>query len=365
MSTFGNAHEEVVLREIEVFRYRLPFTRPTRLGDSVADHRDGICIRASDGEAYGWGDAAPLPGFSAESPEMVAQSLLELRRRLPLQAASAFRDLESPSARFALDTALRELVARGRGEESLLPTEARRRNRLEVASLVDDQPAPRPEELRLKSRVVKVKVGAADWQDDARRVLELRAVGGTATRIRLDANRRWSVEQAVGFMHEIADAQVEFIEEPVGSPATLQALADGGIPIALDETLHELARGCSDEAVVVDRVLERIPFASVLVVKPAILGRWRFTLELIDSAERAGLRTVLSSSYESGIGLRAISAIAAAGASDEAVGFDTYGRLSRDLLIPPLRLDSNGIDVEDACSLRREVDVSLLESLSE
>ena len=50
----------------QLFRYRLPLRRPLRLpaGDDLTV-REGIlfCVTAADGYV-GWGDAAPLPGWS-------------------------------------------------------------------------------------------------------------------------------------------------------------------------------------------------------------------------------------------------------------------------------------------------------------
>jgi O-succinylbenzoate synthase len=107
-------------------------------------------------------------------------------------------------------------------------------------------------------------------------------------------------------------------------------------------------------------VRERAPGARVLVIKPALFGSWDFTQTVAAAAVQDGLRVVFGGAYESGVGVRAGLAIAALAAPDEAVGFDSYNRLERDLLRPPLELDRPTIDLRDAFRLDREVTSEML-----
>ena len=58
--------------------------------------------------------------------------------------------------------------------------------------------------------------------------------------LRLDANRAWSLSDALEFAHGIAGVQIEYLEEPLQNPAALPAFHEhSGLSVALDETLLE------------------------------------------------------------------------------------------------------------------------------
>ena len=63
------------------FRYRLPLAEPLTLAGRVIHEREGALVRIdSDSGASGWGDVAPLPGFSRESLEDAETELAALGR---------------------------------------------------------------------------------------------------------------------------------------------------------------------------------------------------------------------------------------------------------------------------------------------
>ena len=67
------------LASYDLYRYRLPFSRPLTLGDLALHHREGLLLRLSGDEgSEGWGEAAPLPGFSVESQGEAASKLRRL-----------------------------------------------------------------------------------------------------------------------------------------------------------------------------------------------------------------------------------------------------------------------------------------------
>lgn len=61
--------------------------------------------------------------------------------------------------------------------------------------------------------LIKLKVGA-DVEDDVRRLAVARAAVGPDVRIAIDANQRWSVPEAIGWLARLAEFDPWFIEEP-------------------------------------------------------------------------------------------------------------------------------------------------------
>ena len=64
---------------IAVLRYRVPLAAPINLGPRTISKRDGVLVRVETEQgAVGWGDVAPLPGFSAESLTEAIDALLDV-----------------------------------------------------------------------------------------------------------------------------------------------------------------------------------------------------------------------------------------------------------------------------------------------
>ena len=128
IGTTADSPDAATLSQCRIFRYRLPLAAPLRLAGQVIHERAGILVRIdSDSGVSGWGDAAPLPGFSRETVEKTEAELTAWAARL---RGTAFDprgdDLESrlgvgpadavsPSVRFALETALASLSRRLEG----------------------------------------------------------------------------------------------------------------------------------------------------------------------------------------------------------------------------------------------------------
>ncbi|OZF52685.1 enolase C-terminal domain-like protein [Rhodococcus sp. 14-1411-2a] len=62
-------------------------------------------------------------------------------------------------------------------------------------------------------RTIKIKVGI-DKEDDVRRVKVAREAVGPSTRLAVDANQRWGVDEAVDWMSALAPYDIAWIEEP-------------------------------------------------------------------------------------------------------------------------------------------------------
>ena len=180
---------------------------------------------------------------------------------------------------------------------------------------------------------LKIKVGPErDWKELRDRVVAVRAAVGPAVRLRLDANGAWDVRTARERIAGVAPFGIEFVEQPVPArdPRDLAAVRKGSlVPIAADESVasFEAARG-----------LLRAGAADVLVVKPARVGGPLAAWDIAALAAAEGVPVVISTLFETGVGLGAALAVAAAlpsiapGMKDYAHGLATADLLESDLL---------------------------------
>lgn len=107
----------------------------------------------------------------------------------------------------------------------------------------DDELAAQVERLVVAgASAVKVKVGAPrTLADDVRRVARVRSILGPRRRLMIDANQRWSAEQARRAIDDLARFEPSWIEEPVAVDdfAALESVATTTtVPIATGENFH-------------------------------------------------------------------------------------------------------------------------------
>jgi o-succinylbenzoate synthase len=360
----------VKLAGFRLYRYDLPLSKPLALGRVVLRHREGLLLELTGtGGAVGWGEASPLPGVSRESLGEVAGQLRELAssmvgREIPedrIDPDGNFgRELDAmdlaPSVRFGFELALWDLCATARGKALAELVVSHPRATVPVSALISGSPDRALQEARwIRSagyEAVKLKVGGRAVEEDVELVGALNEVLGDAVSLRLDANRQWSPEEAERFARRTTSLSLEYVEEPLADPALLPTFAgDYDVPVALDESLA----GMEPEA------LRDHGYIRAVVLKPTLLGGISRTLRFADLASRLGMRPVISSAYETGVGMAALVALAA-GVGDEEVsaGLYTYRRLSEDVLRPPLDLPAPRVDVFAMAGTRREIERRLL-----
>jgi o-succinylbenzoate synthase len=331
----------------ELTRVRLRLRTPIAVSRGPIESREGVVLAlCAESALVGYGEALPLVGFSEESPEAVFETLLGLARVLigrEIEELDALLDLveelapEAPAARAAVDVALFDLAARaqGVGVAALLAHPERPRAQVEVNALVYGE---RPESVARQAsaavakgyRTVKLKVAALAFELDEARVAALREAVGSEVRVRLDANGGWKEREAEEAIARLAPYRIELLEQPVeardlGGLARLSAKSP--ISIAADEAL---AGGYA-----VDEIFAR-DAASVLVLKPAVLGGLRASQRIAARARAAGWGVVVTSALDSALGLAAALQLAAALPGPHlAAGLATGALLEQDLAEAP------------------------------
>jgi O-succinylbenzoate synthase len=359
------------LASFDLYRFSLPLRGPLVLGGMTLHRREGVLLRLSgDDGSEGWGESAPLPGFSAESLD---QAIVQLRRLAGSligreetddwtdRNGTFGRKLEliapAPSARFGLELALWNLRAAS-SEKSLPELFAEQpRARVPVTGLLSGSWEEVVEGAqRMKKagyEAMKLKVGARTVAEDARLVRKLVEEPGNSISLRLDANRAWDYERAARFLG--GAPRFEYLEEPLADPALLpQLVREFGVPVALDESLV----GMEPE------VLYGHSYARAVVLKPTLLGGISNTLRMVQQALRLGMMPVVSSAYESGVGTAALVALAAGiGGRPVPAGLDTYRALADDVLDTPLGLPASSVDVGETAVASRAVDMDRLQAI--
>jgi O-succinylbenzoate synthase len=301
---------------MQVFEYALPLARPLALaGREALTERCGILLH--DPETGGWGEAAPLPGFSRESLQSVREAV----------RGEEWEHPDCPSLRFALQCVRSDWSP---------PREEVRCNGLWI-------PAAEPvsEVVRRlrdwREPVLKVKPGARPDLEALRQLTALRP----DVRFRIDGNRQWTVPQSLEVAEALPQETLEYMEEPLQDPGDYGALwSRSPVPVALDESL--LKSGGEE--------LATRPEVVALVLKPTLLGGKNDWRPWMNAAESGGKTLVWSSCFESGVGLWHLARLAAGGA---AAGLDTGAWFREDVVTPLARVRNGRIPIARSLQVER------------
>lgn len=264
-----------------------------------------------DSETVGIGAAAPSAYYdeSADSVESVVPDLLDtIEGENPTRLQTHEQRLrecapDDAAARTAVSIALHDLVAKA-SEEPLYQRLGLAPERAPATSytVAIDSPAgmaSRAQQIRQSGYpILKVKLGS---DDDRARIDAIRTVAPRA-RIRVDANGDWTVEEAIEKVGWLANAGVEFVEQPVPGDdiAGLQEVSEETVlPIAADESCVTAA----DVPTVADA-------ADIVVVKLMKCGGIRPAISQIETARAHGLEVMVGCMVESNASIAAACHIA-------------------------------------------------------
>jgi o-succinylbenzoate synthase len=347
--------------------FRLALRAPIETASGVIEERAGVVVELLDAEdRRGLGEASPLPELSDGDAGDVLR-LLDVHARDILETGRVPEALGGPGAaalRCAIDVAQLDLE----GQRRRLPIAAlltdRPRASVEVNAVIGDgSPARVLAQARdawaAGYRTLKLKIGAAQPEDDRRRVEAIREALPEA-RLRLDANGGWDEVVAAAALERLAVYDLELVEQPVPAEETeaLARLSRAALcRIAADEAVASIEDG--------RRLLEAAPGA--LVLKPMRLGGIRPSLELAREAAERGVPCIVTTTFDAGIGVAAALHLAAALPSveafaDPAHGLATADHLAADIVIEPPRPRGGALAVPPRPGLGVRLDEDALEA---
>ena len=364
----------------KLFHYSLPLTEPLYLLGHEMHERTGLILQLHDendgtsvGDNYGDGEISPLPGMH---PETLSEAETQIRdylsgNSLPVTcSATLFR-----SVNFGLDMALRTMFQSPNVSKfhSLKESAGNDPKPLKIDFTGQIFPVNglavgsgtvlemECEELRNGGfKAVKLKVGRSTILQDIERVRLARKILGDEIALRLDANRAWEWDDAVKFAEAVQDFNIEYCEEPLLDSNKLEQLhLQTGMPLALDETLWYAPTPKADTPA------KHVSLSGIraLILKPSILGGWNNTKMWIEHAQKYGIHCVLSSCFESGLGLNWIAFMANELLSEQfPAGLDTSKWFEQDLIEPRFLIQNGNYVFPDSWPKSKD---TFLEIISE
>ncbi|AGH38139.1 O-succinylbenzoate synthase [Bibersteinia trehalosi USDA-ARS-USMARC-188] len=301
------------MRKFSLYRYQIPLQSGLILRAQTQRFRTGLICYLAEKHHEGWGEIAPLSGFSQES---LAQAENQALAWLTCWQNGGTQTLEAlfPSVAFGLSMALYELRHGLCEAKSVL-----------TVPLCSDSSLKTIERLKQQNiTIAKLKVGRYSPEQDAKTVQQLLNAMPHLS-LRLDANRAWDLNTASQFALRLSPAekrQIVFIEEPCQTvEQSLQFAKNQQIAIAWDESLQ-----------LKEVQLQIQEGLAAIVIKPMLIGSREKCLAMIKQAHLLGLQAVLSSSIESSLGLSQLAHFAEQVTPQTAAGLDTLSLMQQQLI---------------------------------
>jgi L-alanine-DL-glutamate epimerase-like enolase superfamily enzyme len=306
------------LARCDVYRVLIPLVGPFVIASATQRAYEGVLLRlrTTDG-LEGWGEAAPSPIVTGETPDGVAGELWAAQKKLlaldPLEMersiATAQKHICGSSALAAVDIALHDL----KGQYYAVPLHhllGGFRSEIETSmtiSIREEQETLRQAEelVRKGFRILKLKLGS-DPDKDIVRVRLVRSCLGSRVRLRLDANQGYTVADALRVLRSVYGCDVEFCEQPVRMD-DLRGLArvtkGSPVPVMADESV----RGPRELLKII-----QMKAASMVNLKLMKAGGLQRAMQMASIAEAAGMPCQMGCMIETRIGVTAATHLALA-----------------------------------------------------
>lgn len=291
--------------------------------------RQGTLINITDQEGNsGWGEVAPLPKWSHETLDDSMQQLNQKQQEIMKVDWTVHNYLQEigklnllPSVSFGLESALLSILNPIFGHT------------VSTSALLMGSSQEIMQQAAIRYREgytsAKLKVSNLNFEEVIQIIYQLK----DKFRLRIDVNRAWKTSESLRFFEQFPLDTFDYVEEPFQDPNDLLVFPH---PLAVDESFPQ--------DLSLDQ-LESLPTLKALIYKPTIQGGLLSCLPLLEWANKRGIELVLSSSFESDLGLAYIASTAYRLSLLSPIGIGTYYYLNKHICSPALQFSRSFVHI--------------------
>jgi L-Ala-D/L-Glu epimerase / N-acetyl-D-glutamate racemase len=243
----------LVIQEMRVYRFDIPLRDVFTLATMSLSKAQNLLVELrTNQDINGWGEASPLHAIAGETQRInIAaakdlQPILVGQNPLAIHALNQRMDAYLPhntTLKSAVDMALFDIAAKACGVPLYVLLGGQKRELETDLTMGIGEPDGAGEKalaIRAKGfRILKVKLGLK-YEDDLKRLENIRKAIGPEPILRIDANQGWDRVSALKNLQAFNHFVVEFCEQPCRA-ADLQAMRavsrHAPIPVMADESL--------------------------------------------------------------------------------------------------------------------------------
>tara|TARA_Y100001960_G_scaffold322607_1_gene399416 strand:- start:378 stop:1409 length:1032 start_codon:yes stop_codon:yes gene_type:complete len=308
----------MIYKNIDLIPYELELDRKLQNSQLLYNEKKGYILKLYVDEYCGCGEVCLLENYSKESLKQVMWIFEEIKIALISKQKYSKEDFLnifklysrlSPSLNFALDIALYDVLSQ---KEKLSLAGYINKNALENINLCGSY----LDNVSKDKHISKIKLLCENVEDDIKKVSNLIRKSSVNRLFRLDANRGYSLNDAIKLCKSIDLKKIQYFEEPIKNQSIVnyKKLKDScRISIAIDESIYDSDYKSYINSNLIDYV----------VFKPSIFGSLNEILNFQKYVSMYNVKIVISSSLENYIGNLATIHIAAAMQAE-----DTYSGIN-------------------------------------
>lgn len=296
-----------MISDLKLFRFTLEIK-------GALKEKKGILLQAKGKNGKeAWSEVSPLPGFSKETLLDAEKQLIEIRESI--KKNSSFTQEHYPSVAFGLHSLLESL----KQPEPLIP------KKYPICAFLSGDFTEIQNQIPLVIQSgythAKIKTSLLSFKE-AHTIIQT-LLG--KIHLRIDVNRKWSLEESLAFFSRYPKNAFEYIEEPV---SRFKDLPFFPFPTALDETIRE------------EKKIPLLPQIKAIIIKPMMTGNDSSIYKDIHLASSLKAKTIISSSHESGVGLALLCFLTERlSLPISPLGIDPYKFIKEDILLKPHSID--------------------------
>ncbi len=344
----------MTIKEISYFPFSLTLKSPFNYFSSVINERHGFILKCYDEKGnVGFGECSPLPGFSKETLNDAENEIKNIISQFTgKNVLPDFNELKSlstgtinlASVRYGFEQSLFNLIAKA--DSSFITRNfPDHKNYIDVNAVIGiDEVESVITKVKTKLmdgyKTIKLKIGREDPFDDFYLIVTIRDSIGFDYKLRLDANKKWSADEAIEYLNRLFEFDIEYIEEPCEFvPSTFRTCEETQIPAALDESIESI-----------DQVRDLMNSSAIqfIVLKPMIIGGFFTVVDLIKESDKANKKIIISSAFESAIGKSGLVFLSSLTRHISAHGLDTSEFFVNNICDDPYPVRSGKIKFEAA-----------------
>lgn len=297
------------IADVSIFRCDFQLRNPSIVAYEALDVAQNVIVRIElENGLIGWGNAAPDQHVTGETAKTVEDTIRA--QFVPFLLGSDASRIEfiwsmlseiapdHPSALAAIDIALYDLLGK-RAQMPLHKLLGCARNEIETSITLSiegiETSISRAIEFQSQGfKALKIKCGL-NAEEDIERVRSIRQAVSNLTRISLDANQGYTVEETVKVLEALRDCDIAFIEQPVAADdgeALTEVCRRSPMPVMADESILSAA----------DVLTTPAPLVNLKLMKT---GGITGALKANAVAEARGIRAMLGCMDESRISMAA------------------------------------------------------------
>jgi L-alanine-DL-glutamate epimerase-like enolase superfamily enzyme len=361
-----------VIQEMRVYRFDLPLKDVFTIATMTLSKAQNLLVELRTTQGItGWGEASPLRSIVGETQLINIAAAKELKHCVVGQDALAIQALmeridaylpHNATLRSALDMALFDIAAKACGVPLYVFLGGEKRElETDLTMGIGNPDAAGEKALSIRAmgfRMLKVKLGLK-YEDDLKRLENIRKAVGPEPILRIDANQGWDRVSALKNLDAFAEFDIEFCEQPCRA-RDLQGMRyvseRATIPVMADESVFSV----QDALAVIQQ--DAAPYFNLKLSKS---GGIRNTQKLAHVAEAGYRPCMIGCMSESRLGVTAAAHFACANSIVRFCDLDSFLEHAENPILGGVDIVEGKVRVPDAPGIGAYPDPEYLRHLEE